>query len=66
MVGFKDAITWARDRFVLVTVGRDADWMLHFCGTARQETVEIQAETTEERNPVLLVFVPQDPSHLPQ
>jgi hypothetical protein len=58
VVGFKDAITWARDSFR----NRDGravmqDWMLHFCGTARQETVEITAEATmnttfiKERNP---------------
>jgi hypothetical protein len=47
VVGFKDAITWARDSFR----DRDGravmrDWMLHFCGAARQETVEIAAEAT--------------------
>jgi hypothetical protein len=47
VVDFKDAITWARDSFR----SRDGravmrDWMLHFCGTARQETVEITAEAT--------------------
>jgi hypothetical protein len=44
---FKDAITWARDSF-RNRDGRSVmqDWMLHFCGTARQETVEITAEAT--------------------
>ena len=44
---FKDAITWARDLFRNQN-GRQVmlDWMLHFSGTARQETVEITAEAT--------------------
>jgi hypothetical protein len=47
VVGFKDAIMWARDSFCNCD-GRAVirDWMLHFCGTARQETVEITAEVT--------------------
>jgi hypothetical protein len=62
VVGFKDAITWARDSFR----NRDGravmqDWMLHFCGTARQETVEITAEAHEHNlykgeKPVLRSF----------
>jgi hypothetical protein len=43
--GFKEATTWARDSFR----NRDGravmqDLMLHFCGTSRQETVEVTAE----------------------
>jgi hypothetical protein len=47
MVFFKDDITWVHDSF-RARDGRAvmADWMLHFCGTTRQETVEIQAKTT--------------------
>jgi hypothetical protein len=47
VVGFEDTNTWACDSFCNrddQTVMRD--WMLHFCGTARQETVEITAEAT--------------------
>jgi hypothetical protein len=47
VVGFKDGIIWARDSFH----NRDgpavmSNWMVHFCGTARQETVGITAEAT--------------------
>jgi hypothetical protein len=43
--GFKEATTWARDLFR----DRDGqavmqDWMLHFCGTSRQETLEVTAK----------------------
>jgi hypothetical protein len=62
VVGFKDAITWARDSF-RARDGRAvmADWMLHFCGTARQETVEIQAETTERETSFYFRFVHKHP-----
>jgi hypothetical protein len=68
VVGFKNVITWSRDPF------RACDgswavmvhWMLHLCGTARQETVEIQAETTRQHSTFYFRFVHQHTLYLPQ
>ena len=47
MYDVKDAITWARDSY-RSRDGRQVmlNWMLHFCGIVRQETVEITEDAT--------------------